>query len=330
MALVSMGNQLSGGSNVQFPPANNKAVCRFQNTTGSPITVVRFWGKWEGGANLDRNIKAVIYSDSSGNPGALLAVSDEKVGQTALWNSIPFSTPVIIAPGAWIWFGVISNGVLLSPFCLSSGEIRYNANLYSSGPSASFGAATSAAFTYPMMLEGDDGTMRFGRASVDTDSGNYQPDREHAEPFVLGGTSSVAVNSISTYVKTTSATVKSKAAIFTDNGGLPGTKLGQSDEVTGATANSWLNLPFSSPCILSPGTYWLCFISNENLVTPTVPYGGKLRADGSDTEATAFSSPSSMAVGPSISVAPIGIDIYASYSAYAPVSAARPQVFVCT
>lgn len=309
MALQNIGNQASGTSSVQFPPANNKAVCRFQNTTGYAISVSKFVGEWAG-SYASAKIKAVIYSDLSGVPDALLGASAERVGIVGGFNTLTFSSPVTVPAGAFVWIGVISDTQMMCSTCLSSGAIKYNADTYSDGPASTFGAASTAAFTYRMWVEGDDGTTRLGRASVDAVPGNYQPDREHGEPFVLGGTQSVSVTSISTYVNTTSATVKSKAAIFNDSGGLPSTKVAQTVEVTGSTANSWLTLNFSAPVTLAPGMYWLCFVSSENLVTPTIPGGGNLRADGTDTEATAFSSPSTLAS----SIAPFGIDIYATYT----------------
>lgn len=308
MAFQNIGNQVDGASSVQFPPANNKAVCRFQNNTGYPITVTKFVGKWISGNPTDK-VKAIIYSDNAGSPDSLLASSDEKVGITTGYNTITFSTPYVIGIGEFVWIGVISDTMRLAS-CISTGSIKYNSDTYSDGPSATFGAPSTANFTYPMWVEGDDGTARLGRASVDTVPGNYQSDREHGEPFILGGSQAASISSISTYVNTASATVKMKAAIFNDNAGLPSTKVAQTNEVTGTLANSWVVLNFPTAQEISPGTYWLCFISSENLVTPTIPGGGLLRAEGTDLESNAFSSPSTL----SQSIIPSGIDIYASYT----------------
>lgn len=323
MAMRNVGNQTLGSSNVQFPPANNKAVCRFQNTSGAALALTTFYGFWA--ASGSAKVKAVIYSDSAGSPNTLLATSNELVGIASGWNSLTFPTPLSVANNAYVWIGVISDTAANSVYCLASGEIKYNANTYSSGPSSTFGSSSSASFTYPMFVLGDDGSLAFGRASIDSVPGNYQPDREHGDKFTLGGSSSVSVSSISTYVNTTSATVKSKAAIYTNSGGLPGALIAQTVEVVGSTANSWLTLNFSSPPTLTPGDYWLCFIADTNLVTPTIPVSGNIVVDGLVTEAGAW--PSTITF--SASVAPVGIDIYASYSLVIP-STGRPQVCVCT
>ena len=312
MAKNNLGNQLLGTSNVQCPPANNKAACRFQNASAFPIAIDKLYCAWAL-PHSTAKLKPLVYSDSAGLPAALLGVGTERIGVAAGWNTLTFPAPVVVQPGEFVWLGTISDATLTGGQCsVLSGGIKYNANPYASGPSATFGAASTSNYLYRIIAEGDDLQPRLGRASIDSGTGNYQPDREHGEPFVLSGANTVQVDSISTYIKTTSATVKSKAAIFSDNGGLPGTKLAQTEEVTGATANAWLRLPFTTPYSLPPGTYWLCFICSENLVTPTIPVTGLLRVDGSEMEATAFQGVANFLFQ---NGAPNGIDIYVSYAA---------------
>ena len=312
MAKTNLGNQIAGASNVQCPPGNNKAVCRFQNTSAYPIAIDKLYCSWAL-PHSTAKLKPLVYSDVAGLPDALLGEGNERVGVVAGWNVLTFPIPVIVQPGEFVWLGTISDTMLTGGQCsVLTGGIKYNANPYAPGPSATFGAASTSNYLYRILAEGDDLQPRFGRASIDSGSGNYQPDREHGEPFVLGGTDPVPVDSISTYIKTTSATVRSKAAIFSDAGGMPGIKLAQTEEVIGSSANAWLRLPFTSPYALAPGTYWLCFICSENLVTPTIPVTGLLRVDGSEMEATAFQGVSNFLFQ---SGAPSGIDIYASYAA---------------
>lgn len=337
MSLRNFGNQLIGTSSVQFPPANNKAVCRFQNLSGAALTISKFYGAW-GETSSGAKIKAVIYSDNAGSPDQLLATSNERIGIANTWNQLTFGTPLVIENNAYVWFGVISDTMLTSTKCTSGGTIKHNSNAYTSGPSATFGAASTAAFTYRMFLEGEDGTLSFGRRSIDDTGvapgdGNYQPDREHCEKVTLGGSESVNVTSISTYITNTSASVKTKAAIYSDNSGYPGTKLAQTSEVTGSTANTWLELPIPGGVSVAPGTYWLAIITDTNLTTPVIPFSGALIVDGPMTEADAF--PSTYPVGaPVVVLDPItdgrGIDIYASYTLAGGGSPSRPICFVCT
>lgn len=334
MALRNIGNQVLGNSNVLFPPANHKAVCRFQNVSGSDLLVSKFYGDW-GSASSTAKIRAVIYSDNGGVPGTLLAVSNERSGPLNRWNALTFATPLLVPNNGYVWFGVISDTSITSSVCSNSGALYYNENTYASGASSSFGAPSIVAFTYRMFLEGEDSTLSFGRRSVDIAGmgpldGNYQPDREHAEKVFLNSAGPVNVTSISTYIRNTVPTAKSKAAIYSDNAGYPGTKLAQTVEVTGSTANTWLTLPILGGVKLSPGAYWLAFISSENLTTSVIPFSGNLIVDGPMTEASAF--PSTYPTGaPVVVIDPVtdgrGIDIYATYESGV---MARPQVFVAT
>lgn len=337
MSRRNFGNQVVGTQSVQFPPANYKAVCRFQNTSGSDLRIIKFHGHWSV-INESVRIKAVIYSDNGGAPGELLAVSNERIGiPTGHWASLSFATPFLIPRDTYVWFGVIADTMLSDLQCSSVGVIHYNANNYSDGPSQSFGTATTAPYTYRMFLEGEDDTASFGRRSIDitgiaSNDGNYQPDREHADRVFLDSPGSVNVTSISTYIRNTVPTVKSKAAIYSDNAGYPGTKLAQTEEVMGSTAGTWLTLSIPGGVILSPGTYWLAFVSSENLTTAVIPYSGALIVDGPMTEANAFYSTyptGSPVVVTNPDTDGRGIDIYASYED-PPVLTGRAQVFVAT
>lgn len=309
-ATTNFGQQVTGGLLAQLPPANNKAVCRYQNTTGATVMVDKVWVNW-GSAMAGNHFKAVIYSDAGAAPSTLLRTSPESTGHTTGWHLFTISPALEVTAGMYVWAGVIADATDLTGLCFAAGAIYYNSDTYSDGPSATFGSPTIASgYTYPIVLEGDDGQLRFGRSSVDAGSGTYQTDREHGEKFVLGGVDTVSVQSISTYIKTTSATVKCKAAIFADSAGTPGTKIAQTVEETGTTANAWKTLAFTAPVSLAPGTYWLCFITNENVSTPTVPFNTNLMADGLETEASAWTSPSTLrdVIGGQ------GIDIYATYT----------------
>lgn len=329
MAFQSIGQQVFGSSNVQFPPGGSKAACRHQNTSAYPVAITTLYGYWEFGGG---NVKGVVYSDNSGSPDALLGVTAGVAipGILGDWVPLQLSAPVVIAAGAYVWLGVISATTMSTARCLATGSILYNTDSYSS-PASTFGAASTAAFTYPLFAVGDDGTMRLGRASVDQDAaGFYYANAAHADKFTLGGTGSVSVASISTFVTTTSGTVKSKAALYTDASGAPGTLIAQTAEVVGSTANTWLTLNFASPPTLAPGTYWVCFIADTSLGTPLIAVTGYLRNDntsgGTVTESAAW--PATMP-GLPLNNAPRGIDIYASYSLVV-ASVARPRIFVCT
>ena len=330
MGQITIGKDTLGGTLVQMPPGDNKAVCRFQNTNADPITITKAYGSWLN-SYPSAKVRVVIYSDTTGPlPNNLLGYSDEKVGISATtWdNEFNFSTPVVVNSGDYVWIGIISDTMCLGSHCHSSGTIIYNSDTYSNGPSSTFGAASNAPYTYPIFCYGDDGELKFGRSSINGGTGTYNADQQHADKFVLGGTDDIEIDSISTYIKTTSGSVKTKAAIYTDSGGVPGSLIAQTEEVIGSTADSWITLDFVSPVTISPGTYWLCFIADTNLTTTTIPVSGHLRNNGTLTEASAWPSTSASY---DVNNTPKGLDIYATYTiSVGGGGTAFPVIFTCT
>ncbi|TMK23936.1 MAG: choice-of-anchor D domain-containing protein, partial [Actinobacteria bacterium] len=92
-------------------------------------------------------LKGLIYADSAGAPGALLAVSEAltfKSTNAAGWYDLVFSAPVKLAAGNY-WIGVItgaSSYVAGFRYDAVTGARDYNANTYTSGASNPFGTPT--------------------------------------------------------------------------------------------------------------------------------------------------------------------------------------------
>ena len=95
-----------------------------------------------------QTLKAVIYADSGGSPGALVATGTEVTYQGSSngsgWFELPFGSPVALSPGTY-WLGFITGtttegmGYVYESVANSR---AYNANTYTSGPSNPFGSAT--------------------------------------------------------------------------------------------------------------------------------------------------------------------------------------------
>jgi hypothetical protein len=95
-----------------------------------------------------QSVKAVIYADSGGAPGALLATGTEVVYRGNLngsgWLDLPLGSPLSVQPGTyWIGFitGPSSEGMGYAYDSVEHSR-AYNANAYSSGPSDPFGGAS--------------------------------------------------------------------------------------------------------------------------------------------------------------------------------------------
>ncbi len=93
-------------------------------------------------------VKAVIYSDSGGSPGALLATGTEVTYRGNLngsgWFELPFASPVALSPGTY-WLGFITGATtegLGYVYDSVTNSRAYNANTYASGPTNPFGSPT--------------------------------------------------------------------------------------------------------------------------------------------------------------------------------------------
>jgi hypothetical protein len=93
-------------------------------------------------------LKGLIYSESTGAPGALLGVSEQLTftsSSSTGWYDLVFPSPINLTAGNY-WIGVITGatgGVTGFRYDSVSGSRDYNANTYSSGPTNPFGAFTT-------------------------------------------------------------------------------------------------------------------------------------------------------------------------------------------
>jgi hypothetical protein len=98
-------------------------------------------------ASGEQVLKGVIYSDSAGSPGALVATSEQLTFNStnaAGWYDLSFPTPVKLSPGSY-WIGTLdgpASKVAGVRFDSVAGSRTYNVNAYVSGASNPFGTAT--------------------------------------------------------------------------------------------------------------------------------------------------------------------------------------------
>ncbi|HEY2181795.1 MAG TPA: hypothetical protein VGH09_09010 [Solirubrobacteraceae bacterium] len=95
-----------------------------------------------------QTLKAVIYADSGGSPGALVATGTQVTYkgdvQGSGWLDLPLASPVSLASGTY-WLGFIDGSTTLGMGYRYDSVVNsraYNPNPYSSGPSDPFGSAT--------------------------------------------------------------------------------------------------------------------------------------------------------------------------------------------
>jgi PKD repeat protein len=142
------------GSSIDALSANLKEVSQY-TAVASNVTKLTGYISGLGKRTGSQVIRAVIYSDANGSPGALLGVSNEvsvKAGQAWRWVDFTFPAPVPVAAGR-IWMGYLAgttSGLTQVRYDLASSVERFNKNSYSAGPSNPFGTATTGNERYSL------------------------------------------------------------------------------------------------------------------------------------------------------------------------------------
>src|SRR5262249_39748390 len=104
-----------------------------------------------GATSGSQPVRAVVYGDSGGSPGALLGVSNQVTvsgGQPWAWVDFTFPSAVSV-PAGTVWMGYIAgatNDLALLRYDTLSGDLRYNVNTggYAAGATNPFGAGSAA------------------------------------------------------------------------------------------------------------------------------------------------------------------------------------------
>lgn len=135
-----LGRSSTGSTTKQLTPANAKAASKFTLADSGWLKQAAFWSQNARNTNLWR---FVVYADNAGEPGSLLYSSQETTGITTTWNVVDLDPQIHLEPGTY-WLGIITSGTAFDTLILTgSGQTRRNADLYSDGPTATFGTATA-------------------------------------------------------------------------------------------------------------------------------------------------------------------------------------------
>jgi subtilisin family serine protease len=126
--------------------ADRKRVNRYSLPVAASVSKLTIYLQ-PGGTSGSQVFEGVLYADSGGAPGTLLAVTAPLTfssTQAAGWYDLTFSTPVALAAGSY-WIGTISGStthVAAFRYTSVTNSRDYNTNTYTSGPSDPFGPAT--------------------------------------------------------------------------------------------------------------------------------------------------------------------------------------------
>jgi hypothetical protein len=145
----SFGNTVQGITNAKLG-ADTKQVIKATLTERATVSKLTgfFGGSHEYSPGTTQAVKAVIYADAGGVPGAKIAEGtavaiDDYAAYT--WYDLPFGSPPTIDPGDY-WLGYISGGAALAirfQYSPTGGVRATNADVYSDGASDPFGVVGS-------------------------------------------------------------------------------------------------------------------------------------------------------------------------------------------
>jgi subtilisin family serine protease len=142
----TFGTTSVGGLSDAFAPDRKRVNAYSLSQAGSVSKLSVYLQPGTASGNAD--IEGVIYADSSGSPGALIATSSQLVfpsSGAAGWYDLPFASSPSLAAGRY-WIGVLTGGATHAAgyrYATVSASRLYNANLYASGPSSPFGSAST-------------------------------------------------------------------------------------------------------------------------------------------------------------------------------------------
>jgi hypothetical protein len=242
-----------------------KAVNRFALTEAGSISKLSIYADGNGGPTGTGVMKGVVYADAGGQPGALLATSNEvsiASGAAAGWRDLVFGAPVSLSAGNY-FVGVLVGGtanVIRETYDVQTGIMRYNADAYADGASNPYGTATTFNNKMSLYATYTTAAKTFGYATVGASWGVFGSGIKAVNRFPL--TEAGRVNKLSIYVDGNggpSGTGMMKGIIYADAGGQPGALLATSNEIsiTAGAAGGWRDLVFGSPVSLSAGRYFL-------------------------------------------------------------------------
>lgn len=106
-------------------------------------------------ASITAKVKAVLYADSAGSPGAKIAEGDEVTPIAPGWNRLPIVATGLGAGDYWI--GIFTDTNYTNNYAVGSGSLNFNSDTYSDGATDPFGSVSGVSRTYNLFAVVDAG-----------------------------------------------------------------------------------------------------------------------------------------------------------------------------
>ena len=143
------------GTLVDSATANLKEVSKFTAPASVNVTKVTAYISGLGSTGGSQTVRVIVYGNTNGNPGSRLGISNQvTVAAGKAWGWVDFTFPSAVSvPAGTVWIGFIAgtkSDLMQMRYSTVSGDLRYNANSYSSGASNPFGSALQDNFHYSL------------------------------------------------------------------------------------------------------------------------------------------------------------------------------------
>jgi len=128
--------------------ANAKRASAAWLTQPADIARLRAYLDGKGATSGSARVRGVIYADTSGAPGMLVAQTAEatvRAGRSAAWINLRIAAPIRLTPGMY-WLGLHSTGsgiVARYAATTASAALRVNSDAYSDGAAGLFGPSST-------------------------------------------------------------------------------------------------------------------------------------------------------------------------------------------
>ena len=250
--------------------ADNKWGNRYTLSEQGSFTKVSAYLDGAGPGSGGEVLRAVIYADSGGVPGALRATTATSTiahGQAAGWVDFSISPAVTLPPGDyWLTLqaGAVTQGARRYGVAQTGFE-KWNLDAFSDGPADPFGTANTGDWRWSLYATYNPSPpppspRTIGTTTVYNNTLSVYADNKWGNRYTLSEPGSFT--KMSAYLDGlgpgTGGEVL-RALIYADSGGIPGALRAASATVTIADGQAarWVDFSISPAVTLQPGDYWL-------------------------------------------------------------------------
>lgn len=147
-ATATFGKTDPGTAAANNASANYERLTRYALPQAGSVQSISIYLDGASGVGTTQPLKAVLYTDAAGTPGALKATSNEVIitaGAPAGWVEFALPAPVALAAGNY-WLGVFSGAGDVARYYRdgSGGASNFVARTYTSGPIDPYAGGTAA------------------------------------------------------------------------------------------------------------------------------------------------------------------------------------------